>query len=143
VGTAESFQQRSASEDDVTDVDARATMGAVLRDKAADDVLLGEIAAGDGAAFAVFYGRRRDAVVAFFSRRTGDPELAFDLAAETFAAVITDASRYRGDGPPSAGCSAWHETSCATACDADGWPTRRDSAWVSSGSSSPTRTSRR
>ena len=37
-------------------------------------------------------------------RRVGDPELAADLAAETFAAALVAARRFRSDGAPA---SAW------------------------------------
>jgi RNA polymerase sigma-70 factor (ECF subfamily) len=43
-----------------------------------------------------------DAVVAFLRRRVPEPELAFDLAAETFAAVAVNARTYSGGGPPAA-----------------------------------------
>jgi RNA polymerase sigma factor (sigma-70 family) len=61
--------------------------------------LLSRIAIGDDQAFSVFYRAHLDAVVAFFRRRIGDPELALDLTAETFAAVVVSAGTYGGDGP--------------------------------------------
>jgi RNA polymerase sigma factor (sigma-70 family) len=67
-----------------------------------DRELLGRIAAGDDDAFAAFYRRHLDAVVAFFRRRVPQPELAFDLAAETFAAVVGSAGTYEGAAPPAA-----------------------------------------
>jgi RNA polymerase sigma-70 factor (ECF subfamily) len=57
------------------------------------------IAAGDDAAFAVFYRAHVDGIVAFFRRRVESPELAFDLAAETFAAVVVSAESFNGDAP--------------------------------------------
>ncbi|MEH3054008.1 MAG: RNA polymerase sigma factor [Patulibacter minatonensis] len=66
---------------------------------APDDRLLARVAAGDDDAFAAFYRRHLDGVVAFHRRRVPTPELAYDLAAETFAAVIVHAASYRGDGP--------------------------------------------
>jgi RNA polymerase sigma-70 factor (ECF subfamily) len=54
------------------------------------------------AAFAVFYRRHEGAVLGYFMRRTGDAELAADLTAETFAAALLGARRYkpeRGGGP--------------------------------------------
>lgn len=65
----------------------------------ADAELLRRIADGDDAAFSTFYRRHLDGVVAFFRRRVPTPELAFDLAAETFAAVVTGAASYSADGP--------------------------------------------
>ena len=59
-----------------------------------DRELLGRIAAGDDDAFASFYRSHLDAVVAFLRRRVAQPELAFDLAAETFAAVVVSAHAY-------------------------------------------------
>jgi RNA polymerase sigma factor (sigma-70 family) len=62
--------------------------------------LLRRVAAGDDDAFSVFYREHLDAVVAFFQRRVRDRELAFDLTAETFAAVVVSAGAYSGDAPP-------------------------------------------
>jgi RNA polymerase sigma factor (sigma-70 family) len=64
--------------------------------------LLRRIAAGDEEAFSVFYREHLDAVVAFFDRRVGDRELAFDLAAETFATVVVSAGAYEPTGPAAA-----------------------------------------
>lgn len=61
---------------------------------------IARIAAGDEDAFSAFYREHLDAVVAFFARRVGDRELAFDLTAETFAAVVAGAGAYRGEAPP-------------------------------------------
>jgi RNA polymerase sigma factor (sigma-70 family) len=60
-----------------------------------DAELLGRVAGGDGAAFATLYDRHLPVVLAFLMRQTGDPELAADLAAETFAAALLAAGRYR------------------------------------------------
>lgn len=57
---------------------------------------------GDEHAFEVFYRRHRGPVTAFFRRRVSLAETAFDLTAETFAAVVRSAPGYRGDGPPAA-----------------------------------------
>jgi RNA polymerase sigma factor (sigma-70 family) len=64
-----------------------------------DERLLEQIARGDEDAFSLFYREHLDAVVAFFRRRVGDRELALDLSAETFAAVVVGAGSYTGDGP--------------------------------------------
>lgn len=53
-----------------------------------DATLLAAAAAGDERAFEAFYRRHLAAVTGFHLRRTGRPELAFDLTAETFAAVV-------------------------------------------------------
>jgi RNA polymerase sigma-70 factor (ECF subfamily) len=49
----------------------------------------------DPEAFGVFYRRHVDAVLSFFRVRTGDPELAADLMAETFAAALIAAPRFK------------------------------------------------
>lgn len=71
-----------------------------MRDAGSNDAdLLRRIARGDDDAFSVFYREHLDAVVAFFARRVGDRELALDLSAETFAAVVVSAGTYAGDAP--------------------------------------------
>jgi RNA polymerase sigma factor (sigma-70 family) len=55
-------------------------------------------------AFAMFYDRHAGSVLAYFARRTRDPEAAADLTAETFAAAIVARRRFR-PGPEPA--SAW------------------------------------
>src|ERR1039458_7350860 len=72
-------------------------------DDRADEALL---VAGrrDAEAFGLFYGRRVDAVLAFFLRRTGDRELAADLTAETFAAALSALPRY---SPQRSSALAW------------------------------------
>src|ERR1700733_7546723 len=67
-----------------------------------DGELLGAIAAGDGAAFAVFYRRHLPGVVSYLVRETGDREVSADLAAEVFAAVFLVARRFRARGAGSA-----------------------------------------
>jgi len=57
------------------------------------------IAAGDEEAFSAFYREHLDAVVAFFRQRVGDGELALDLSAETFAAVVVSAGSYASEAP--------------------------------------------
>jgi RNA polymerase sigma-70 factor (ECF subfamily) len=54
-------------------------------------------------AFAAFYDRYETAVVGYFMRRTGDPEVAGDLTAEVFAAALGAAHRYRPETPTAAG----------------------------------------
>jgi RNA polymerase sigma-70 factor (ECF subfamily) len=63
------------------------------------DQLIARIAAGDEDAFSAFYRAHVGGVLAFLRKRVGDPELAFDLTAETFAAVVVGASSFSGDGP--------------------------------------------
>ena len=65
-----------------------------------DRKLLKRIADGDDVAFATFYRAHLNPVVAFFRRRVPDGELAFDLAAETFAVVAARADTFDGSGEP-------------------------------------------
>jgi RNA polymerase sigma factor (sigma-70 family) len=58
----------------------------------------------DAEAFGMFYDRHVHSVLGYFARRTGDPEVAADLAAETFASALTARRRYRPGGAPA---SAW------------------------------------
>src|SRR5262245_55267590 len=64
---------------------------------ATDEELL---AAGDSAAFGVFYDRYARALTAYFMRRTRDPEVAADLTAETFASAIVAQRRFTPGGTP-------------------------------------------
>jgi RNA polymerase sigma factor (sigma-70 family) len=64
-----------------------------------DDALLAAFVAGDADAFVALYRRRLPAIVQFFVRRTGSPELAADLSSEVFAAALLSASRYESDRP--------------------------------------------
>ena len=66
-----------------------------------DDVLL---TSGDLEDFGRFYDRYARTLLGFFQRRTGDPEAAADLTAETFAAALVARSRYQ---PQTAGAGAW------------------------------------
>jgi RNA polymerase sigma factor (sigma-70 family) len=54
-------------------------------------------------AFAAFYDRYETSVVGYFARRTGDPEVAADLAAEVFAAALAASHRYRPENATAAG----------------------------------------
>lgn len=59
-----------------------------------DEVLLRLAAGGDGDAFAAFYRRHRNLVTGYLRQRVSDPEQAFDLTAETFAAALVSAAQY-------------------------------------------------
>jgi RNA polymerase sigma-70 factor (ECF subfamily) len=54
----------------------------------------------DPAAFAQFYDRNVEAVLAFFYRRTADAEVAADLTSETFAQAFLSRKRFRDIGAP-------------------------------------------
>jgi RNA polymerase sigma factor (sigma-70 family) len=69
-----------------------------------DEDLLRRHAAGDPDAFVAFYRRNLPRVLAFFLRRTGDPELTADLTAEVFAAALIAAPRFH---PGEAPASSW------------------------------------
>lgn len=62
-----------------------------------DATLLAAAARGDERAFEAFYRRHLAAVTGFHLRRTGRRELAFDLTAETFAAVVVGLGRFDPD----------------------------------------------
>jgi RNA polymerase sigma factor (sigma-70 family) len=51
------------------------------------------------------YRRLAEPMLAFFARRTYDPEAAVDLVAETFAAIVRDRRQFRGKGHEEA--AAW------------------------------------
>jgi RNA polymerase sigma-70 factor (ECF subfamily) len=68
-----------------------------------DDELLGRTPK-DPEAFGEFYARHETAVLGFMLRRTGEPELAADLTAETFAAALVSVRRYKPGPAPAA---AW------------------------------------
>jgi RNA polymerase sigma-70 factor (ECF subfamily) len=53
-----------------------------------DAALLSACRHGDRRAFGAFYARHREGVVAYLMRRVGDPEIAADLMAETFARAL-------------------------------------------------------
>jgi RNA polymerase sigma factor (sigma-70 family) len=59
-----------------------------------DARLLVAAAAGDERAFEAFYRRYLGSVIGYHLRRAGGRELAFDLAAETFAAVAESLDRF-------------------------------------------------
>jgi RNA polymerase sigma-70 factor (ECF subfamily) len=53
------------------------------------------LARRDEEAFALFYRRHAAALLGYLARRTGNAELAADLTAETFAAALAGAHRFR------------------------------------------------
>jgi RNA polymerase sigma factor (sigma-70 family) len=80
-------------------------MMVLIRNRSAwsDAQLLAGIAACDERAFSVFYRRHLATVVGWCVRRTGDPDLAADLTAEVFAAVLVSAARYQAGGESATG----------------------------------------
>jgi RNA polymerase sigma factor (sigma-70 family) len=65
-----------------------------MRWSACDDETLLSATPRDGDAFAEFYDRYEGAMVGFMLRRTGNIEVAVDLASEVFAAALAAAGRY-------------------------------------------------
>lgn len=63
-------------------------------DETPDERLLAS-ARAEPSAFGAFYRRHEDGVLSYFLGRVGDPEVAADLTAETFAAALTSAHRFR------------------------------------------------
>jgi RNA polymerase sigma factor (sigma-70 family) len=54
----------------------------------------------DPEAFGVFYDRHVRTLLGYFARRTGNPEVAADLAAETFASAIVAKRRFKPGASP-------------------------------------------
>jgi RNA polymerase sigma factor (sigma-70 family) len=73
-----------------------------MRDTGVTDEQL--LSASDAASFELFYARHVEPMLGFFARRTRDSELAADLCAETFAAVLAGRHRYR---PEAGAAAAW------------------------------------
>jgi RNA polymerase sigma-70 factor, ECF subfamily len=72
--------------------------------EADDDSLLRAAGDGDRAAFAAFYQRWLPAITSYHARRTRTREVAFDLTAETFAAVVAGCGRF---DPARGAAAAW------------------------------------
>lgn len=62
--------------------------------EAPDDQLAASAVAGDERAFARLIARHKDGLYRFIRRYTGDPDEAYDLLQETFAAAWTALKRY-------------------------------------------------
>ena len=100
------------------------------------------LSARDAASFELFYCRHVESMLGFFARRTGDPELAADLCAETFAAALAGRRRYRTEAGAAA---AWLYGNVSTSSPSAAPGLRRAARTARlgrSGSSSPTWISR-
>ena len=64
-----------------------------------DEDLMDEMRRGSRAAFETLFGRYREAIWAFFRRRTADAGRAEELAQDTFVALLDGAARYERRGP--------------------------------------------
>jgi RNA polymerase sigma factor (sigma-70 family) len=71
--------------------------------EAPDETLLAQ-ARSEPSAFGAFYRRHEDRMLSYFLARVGDPEVAADLTAETFAAALASAHRFKPRREPAA---AW------------------------------------
>ncbi len=78
------------------------TIPVVRPDPRTDEELL-EASRTDAQAFAAFYDRYFSAVLGFFRNRVGAGDVAFDLAAETFAAALVSLDRFS----PDTGLARW------------------------------------
>ena len=88
-----------------------------MRSLTDEDLLCSE----DPEAFGLFYDRYARAMLGYFARRTGDPEVAADLTAETFASALVARRRFKPRGAPA---GAWLYASLrgasSTSSDVDG-----------------------
>lgn len=71
------------------------------------DAGLLDASGGDPGAFDAFYGRYERPLLAYFARRTRDPDLAADLAAEVFAAALEHASAFDARRAAGANAAPW------------------------------------
>ena len=62
------------------------------------------LSAPDARSFEEFYLRNVDMLLGYFARRTGDADLAADLASETFAAALAGRRRYK---PRKGAATSW------------------------------------
>ena len=62
------------------------------------------LSAQDAGSFELYYRRNVEPLLGFLVRRTRDPELAADLAAETFAAALAGRHRFR---PQAGSANSW------------------------------------
>lgn len=72
-------------------------------ERSSDEELL-QACRREPAAFGVFYARHEERMLRYFVGRVGDAEVAADLTAETFAAALAGAHRFRARKGPAA---AW------------------------------------
>jgi RNA polymerase sigma factor (sigma-70 family) len=78
-----------------------------MRWSRATDAELLAATGSDPEAFGEFYDRFETAVVGYLLRRTGDVELAVDLAGEVFATALQSAGRYRPRGEDARSAAPW------------------------------------
>ncbi len=78
-----------------------------MRWSRATDAELLAATGSDPEAFGEFYDRFETAVVGYLRRRTGDVELAVDLAGEVFATALQSAGRYRPEAKDGRSAAPW------------------------------------
>jgi RNA polymerase sigma factor (sigma-70 family) len=78
-----------------------------MRWSRATDAELLAATGSDPEAFGEFYDRFETAVVGYLRRRTGDVELAVDLAGEVFATALQSAGRYRPQAEDGQSAAPW------------------------------------
>lgn len=86
------------------------SMGVGVWARLSDEELL-DASRREPAAFGVFYERHEERMLRYFVSRVGDAEIAADLTAETFAAALAGAHRFRARKGPAV---AWLLVSPAT-----------------------------
>lgn len=89
----------------VTTCELRRYVG--MRWSRATDTELLAATGSDPEAFGEFYDRFETAVVGYLLRRTGDVELAIDLAGEVFATALQSAGRYRPGAKDGQSAAPW------------------------------------
>jgi RNA polymerase sigma factor (sigma-70 family) len=78
-----------------------------MRWSRATDAELLAATGSDPEAFAEFYDRFETPIVGYLFRRTGDVELAIDLAGEVFATALRSAGRYRPEAKDGQSAAPW------------------------------------
>jgi RNA polymerase sigma factor (sigma-70 family) len=78
-----------------------------MRWSRATDAELLAASSSDPEAFGEFYDRFETAVLGYLRRRTGDVELAIDLAGEVFATALQSAGRYRPEPKDGQSAAPW------------------------------------
>src|SRR4051794_35243761 len=78
-----------------------------MEERRPSDAELLRRAADDPEAFGQLYDRHVTQLLAYFQRRTADPQMAADLAAETFAQAFAKRRTFRDTG---ASAAAWLQT---------------------------------
>lgn len=78
-----------------------------MRWSRATDAELLAATGSDPEAFGEFYDRFETAVVGYLLRRTGNVDLAIDLAGEVFATALQSAGRYRPRGKDGQSAAPW------------------------------------